>query len=196
MAAVVFVGACSNSAPLDAAVGVATSPTGGRKAAAFQIAADWTAKVYTFDEAMNVAFEMLDSASSGRPMPSTGLVVKSADATAFAGAVLDAMQACDSKIPKHDDTILFWYRVGGLAGRAAEEAHFAGRLQEASTLVFAGPSWWQNEGYWYTHPNHDGLAAAILAQTGRRSEAVARLQSRVELKGAAAEVYEMLMKGQ
>ncbi|GJQ29351.1 MAG: hypothetical protein HBSAPP03_12350 [Phycisphaerae bacterium] len=187
--------ACNSSTPLDAAAGVAVSPAGGRKAAAFQIAADWKAKTYTFDEAMNLAWEWLDSARNGTPMLSAGVVVKSTDATAFAGAVLDAMQICEGQFPVHDEMVLFWYRVGGLANKAAEEAHFAGRLAEAATLVEAGPRQWRTEGYWYTHPNHDGLAAAILAQSGRRSEAIARLQSRVELKGAAAEVYEMLMKG-
>lgn len=191
--------ACNNSSALETAAATASSPTGGRKAAAFQIAADWTAKVYTFDEAMNLAFDYIESARNQTPLLSTGQIVKSADATAFAGAVLDAMQACDAKtpgLPKHDDTVLFWYRVGGLASAAAEEAHFAGRLPEAASLVEAGPRFWQNDGYWHMHPNHDGLAAAILAQSGKRSEAIARLQSRVELKDAAAEVYEMLRKGQ
>jgi len=197
VAGVLSAGGCGLQAdPVVAAAQTAASPTGGRVAAAGQLSADWTAKKITFDAAINYAFDMLDSARNGTPMIQTGSVAKSADATAFAGAVLDAMSMVNTQIPKHDETILFWMRVGGLAYRAAEEAHNGNRLNEATNLVFAGPQHWQNEGYWYQHPNHDALAAVILAQNGRRSEAIARLQSRIELKDQAAVVYEMLMKGQ
>lgn len=184
------------SSPLDASAALAASPTGGRKAAAIQLASDWAAKAVTFDEAINYANDMIESAAKGTPFLPTGTVVKSADATAFAGAVLDAMQISNAQMPKHDDTKLFWMRTGRLAFRASEEAFAAGRLPEALTLVFAGPQFWQDEGYWYMYPDHDGLAAVILAQSGRRNEAIARLSGRVELKGVAAEVYEMLRKGQ
>lgn len=131
---------------------------------------------------------MIDSAANGTPFRN-GPVPASADATACAGAVLDACTLLNAKLPRHDDTQIFWMRVGRLAFRAAEEAHAAGRLQESTTLVFAGPDRWQGEGYWYMYPDHDALAAVILAKSGRRNEALARLQNRVELKGPA-EVFD------
>lgn len=188
--------ACRPPDPIATAAATAVSPTGGRIAAAGQLASDWKAGAVQFDAAISYAIDMLDSARNGTVMIQTGQVAKSADATAFAGAVLDAMQMCEAKLPKDDNSVLMWYRVGNLAYRAAEEAHTANRLTEAANLVFAGPTHWQNEGYWYEHPNHDGLASIILAKSGRRAEAIARLQNHALLHGLAEEVYEMLQRGQ
>ncbi|CAG0949833.1 hypothetical protein PHYC_00138 [Phycisphaerales bacterium] len=188
--------ACRPPDPIAGAAAVAVSPAGGRMAAAGQLAGDWKAGAVQFDAAINHAIDMLDSARNGTVMLQTGQVAKSTDATLFAGAVLDAMQMCDAKLPKDDNSVLMWYRVGNLAFRAAEEAHTANRLPEAMSLVLAGPTHWQNEGYWSEHPNHDGLASIILAKSGRRAEAIARLQNHAILHGLAEEVYEMLQRGQ
>ncbi|MDX2132549.1 MAG: hypothetical protein SFY69_10915 [Planctomycetota bacterium] len=187
--------ACKPSDPAFRASTLAASPAGGRAAAAQQIAADWAAGTLRLDECIDLGQEMLESAASGSPFRN-GPPTPSADATAFAGAVLDAASLLDAKLPKDDNSQLFWMRLGRLAFRGAEEAHAAGRLAEASSIMLAGPQRWQGEGYWYMYPDHDGLVAVILAKSGRRSEAIARLQNRVDLKGVALEVYEMLQRGQ
>lgn len=185
---------CDQRVPLNAMVATATSPTGGRVAAAGQLAAEWRAGRAKIDPAIDLAFEMIDSAANTTPLAGTGGVAKSADATAFAGAVLDAIAMLGTQLPQAPEMEIFWMRVGGLAFAAAEEAHAAGRLAESRNLVFAGGSRWQSDAYWYQHAAHDGLASVILAKTGEGGEAIRRLQDRPDLRGPAAEVYEMLRK--
>ena len=178
--------------PLEAAVTTAASPTGGRAAAATELVTAWRAKQATFDDALELASRHLDSAASGTPISGRSTPTLSADATAFAGAVLDAMITVRGELPKNIDLTIFWMKVGRVAFDAAEEAHAAGRLAEAATLFEAGPRDWQNDTYWHLYPDHDALAAVIIAQSGRPMDAMRRLESRVELMGPAEEVLAML----
>jgi hypothetical protein len=86
-------------------------------------------------------------------------------------------------------------RVGGLAFKAAEEAHAKDRVAEAASLVFAGGARWQTDAYWNRQSHHDALAALILAKTGRRNEALSRLRSRADLQPPATLVLDALVKG-
>jgi hypothetical protein len=187
---------CQRSSPLAGVMATAVSPSGGRAAAAGQLVARWKVGDRQLDKAIDLAREQLDSIKSGRPAQSTGVVPKSADATAFAGAVLDAVEALTPQLPLDSERELFWQRVGALAGAAAEEAFYNSRLVEARSLVFAGGTRWQNEPYWVMHSGHDGLASVILAQSGERGLAVQRLEDRTDLNGVAAEVLGMLKRGQ
>ena len=184
---------CSRTGnPVERAAATAAAPTGGRAAAATEIVAAWRAKQATFDDALELATRHIESAATGTPVSGHSAPTPSADATAFAGAVLDAMITVRAEFPKNTDLTIFWIKVGRLAFRAAEEAHAAGRLAEAATLFEAGPRDWQNDAYWHLYPDHDALAAVIIAQSGRPMDAMRRLESRVELKGPAEEVLEML----
>ncbi|MCE7972959.1 MAG: hypothetical protein DYG92_01350 [Leptolyngbya sp. PLA1] len=183
-------------AALAHAAATAVAPSGGPAAATAELTADFNSKRITVGGAIDHAVAMLESAATGTPMPGQTSPVASVDATVFAAAVLDFCGAVEPQLPKADEFYLIWMKMGRLAFRAAEEAHAAGRLNESAGLVFRGPKRWQNEGYWYQYPDHDALAAVILARTGNRAEAIHRLQSRIELRGPAQEVYEMLMRGQ
>lgn len=187
--------ACKRHTPLEAIAATAASPTGGRTAAAPMLVADWKAGKVKLEDALNHAFEQLDSVKSGKPPLGRSAVPTSTAATEFAGAVLDATRLLDGQISIAADKELFWMRVGGLSFAAAEEARAAGRLNEALDLVFAGHKRWQNDAYWHMHPTHDGLASLILAESGQRAEAVARLRQRADLQGLAAEAYKALTGG-
>lgn len=187
---------CAEREPAALAHAAGTAVSGGPAAATAELTADFNAKRITVGGAIDHAVAMLESAATGTPMVGETVAVASVDATVFAGAVLDFCGAVEPQLPKADEFYLIWIKMGRLAFRGAEEAHAAGRLNEAAALVFRGPTRWQNEGYWYQYPDHDALAAVILARTGNRSEAIHRLQSRIELRGPAQEVYEMLMRGQ
>lgn len=114
------------------------------------------------------------------------------DATAFAGAVLDALQAVDSTLPQGAEFEIFWRRIARLAFWAANTAYVNKRPDEALSLVFAGPKRWQNEPYWLRYPDHDALASIILDANGRRNEAIARLNERSVLDGDALTVHDRL----
>lgn len=196
-ACVAALAGCADREPaaLAHAAATAVAPGGGPAAATAELTADFNAKRITVGGAIDHAAAMLESAASGTPMLGETTPVASVDATVFAAAVLDFCGAVEPQLPKADEFYLVWIRMGRLAFRAAEEAHAAGRLNESAALVFRGPKRWQNEGYWYQYPDHDALAAVILARTGNRAEAIHRLQSRIELRGPAQEVYDMLMRG-
>lgn len=180
---------CSDpAAELNAAVATTISPTGGRAAAAQEMAAKIRAGTLKLSLAMERANTMLDEVAAGK--------TKSADATAFAGAVLDTATMIEDLLPTQGEMELFWINVGRLAFRAAEESHAADRIPEAMTLVFAGPQRWQNQAYWERYSDHDGLAAIILAKNGQVAVALERLRSRAELRGVALEVYELLTRPQ
>lgn len=189
-------GCDTRTASLERAAAIAAAPTGGRAAAANELVTSFNQRRFTVGDAINHAQAMIESAATGTPMIGQAKPVPSLDATIFAGAVLDLCVAVEGQLPQGDEFYLAYIKMGRLAFRAAEEAFANQRLQEAAALVFAGPKKWQNDGYWYQSPDHDALAAVILAQTGHRTEAIYRLQSRVELKGPAQEVYDMLMRGQ
>lgn len=165
-------------------VAIAVSPGGGRGAAATELVAAYNKDEISLGNAIDLATQQLDAVASG--------TVKSGDATIFAGAVLDAAAMLDDKLPHQGEMELFWINVGRLAFRAAEEAHAAGRVPEAMTLVLAGPTRWQNDAYWNRYSDHDGLTSLLLAKSGQPGEAVRRLQDRPDLRGVALEVYEAL----
>ncbi|MFA6045652.1 MAG: hypothetical protein WC718_11770 [Phycisphaerales bacterium] len=191
-----LLGGCQKPDPLVKCVATAVSPSGGRAAAAGMLAKAWRAGDLKLDDAINLSYEYLESAKNKTPLKGSTVVVPSANATAFAGAVLDAIEMVQDKLPQGGEFEIMWFRIGGLAFASAEEAHAAGRLLEARSLVFAGGKRWQIEGYWLGHTGHDGLASVILAKSGERAEAIGRLRDRGQLEGVAAEVYEMLQKGQ
>lgn len=190
--AVLLPGCKPSQSPVDRAIAVASSPTGGPVAAGALLVTDWTAGRVKLDECIDLAFEHLDSVRNNTPLRNTIKVSTSPVATAFAGAVLEAVKALEAKLPQGETTEIFWYRVGGLANTAAEEARQAGRGPEALFLVLNGGSRWQTEAYWRRHPTHDGLASLLLAESGNRDEALARLRTRPDLDGFAEEVYQKL----
>jgi hypothetical protein len=181
--------------PLEKIAAAAVSPTQGRTAAAHMLVTDWQAGKVKLDDAIDLAFEMVESAKSGKPPLGKTVVPTSTAATEFAGCVLDATKFLDGKIPTGPEHEIFWMRVGGLAFAAAEEARANGRSSDALDLVLGGHSRWQNDAYWYMHPTHDGLVSLVMAENGRRADAVARLRQRADLQGLAAEVYKALTGG-
>lgn len=170
------------------------SPTGGPTTASMQIAKDWRAKKITIDECIDYGFQLLDGVKNGTPVD--GVVPKSMDATAFASAVLDATKILVRELPAGADTEIFWQRLGGLAFAASEEARAAGRGPEALALVLGGAARWQTESYWHLHPTHDGLVSWLLAESGNKAEALARLRSRPGLDGFALKTYKGLGGGE
>lgn len=116
-------------------------------------------------------------------------------ATAFAGAVLDAIGACEPELPSSGEFEFFWMKVGRLAFKSAEECMANGRIAEAQTLVFGCGERWQHEAYWLRYPDHDGLASYILASSGRKEQGIRRLESRPHLDGFAKEVLEIIRPG-
>ena len=167
---------------IKATAALAASPTGGRAAAAAQFTTLLAAGKVTTDRMIDTAWDAVDAASAKDDAKA------SADATVFAGAVLDAIAARESFLFTGGEYEFFWMKVGGLAYKAAEEAHAKGRVAEAATLVFAGGQRWQHDAYWNRQSHHDAVAALILFKTGQRSEAIQRLQSRADLKPPADEV--------
>jgi len=58
--------------------------------------------------------------------------------------------------------------------------------------MLAGGARWQSEPYWLRYTSHDALVSIILARSGHRAEAIARLRSRPDLQGEAQRVLEEL----
>lgn len=174
---------------LKAVATLAGSPSGGRSAASAQLVKLLAEDKVSCESAINDAWDRLDRLS-----PDPSAAGASAAATEFAGAVLDAIAARQSSMATGGEFELFWSRVGGLAFKAAEEAHARGRVPEARSLVFAGGDRWQNDAYWNRRPDHDALAALVLAETGARAEAIARLTSRPDLQPPATEVLEAIRR--
>jgi hypothetical protein len=140
--------------------------------------------------------DAIDHAAAGLDqVKAAGNTQMSVEATAYAGAVLDAIQSAQGSLQQGPEFEIFWMKVGRLAFAAAEEAFQAGREPEAATLMLAGGTRWQNEPYWQRYPNHDALVAIILARAGKRDEALNRLRSRINLEGEAARIYDELQKG-
>jgi hypothetical protein len=167
----------------------ATPANGGRPAAAVSLASLFAAGAVSYEDALNAAYDALVAAEAD-----AANTQRSADATAFAGAVLDAIATRESFMQTSGEYELFWMRVGGLAFKAAEEANAQNRVPEAASLVFAGGQRWQTDAYWNRQSHHDALAALILAQTGRRAEALTRLRARADLQPPATTVLEALTK--
>lgn len=167
---------------IKATAALAASPAGGRAAAAAQFSSLMAAGKVTTDRMIDAAWDAVDAASAKDDAKA------STDATVFAGAVLDAVAARESFLFTGGEYEFFWMKVGGLAFKAAEEAHAKGRYAEAATLVFAGGQRWQHDAYWNRQSHHDAVAALILFKTGKRAEAVQRLESRADLKAPADEV--------
>jgi len=186
IAALLLMNGCKPRDPLGNVGAIAASPTGGRVAAAGELVRAFNAKEVLLSDAIDASFAAVELAETD---PTSSLA-----ATAYAGAVLDAALAVEGVLPKDGEFEIFWFRLGGLAFKAAEEAFARGRLVEARSLVLAGPDRWQNESYWRRHSAHDALAAVILAQSGEGGEALRRLGSRADLDGPALDVYEQLGK--
>jgi hypothetical protein len=74
-----------------------------------------------------------------------------------------------------------WFRIGGLAGAAAEKAYLGEQFAEARSLVLAGPRRWQSDAYWLRHPGHDALASYIMFSVGEGGEALKRLRERPQM---------------
>lgn len=129
---------------------------------------------------LDMAFERLDAGDTQGP--------------AIAGAVLDMTAQTIDTQPTGPEFEIKWIRVGRLAMFSAKAAVEAGDLELARSLVLAGPDRWQRESYWRRYPDHDGLAALILAVTGDRQEALRRLSSRAVLQGDAKLAYDEIRR--
>lgn len=116
------------------------------------------------------------------------------NALAIAGAVLDMTALTIDTQPSGPETEFKWMRVGALALAAANAAIEAKNLPMARSLVLAGAARWQHEPYWRQRPNHDAVAALILASSGERDEALRRLGSRPVLLGEAQVAYDSIRK--
>jgi len=154
------------------------SVAAARSAAAAAILAEWNNGL-RFGDAIDLASEMLENDPS---------------ATVFAGAVLDAIEQGGERVGLGGEFEIFWMKVGRLACKAGDAAMAGNRLSEARSLVLAGSSRWQNEAYWRRYPDHDALAAIVLAASGERDTALQRLRSRDELESPAKEVYETILR--
>jgi hypothetical protein len=163
--------------PIDRLAALAATNRGSGAAA---MLAAWNARELTFNDLLNRAHDALE---------------RGEDASAFAGAVLDMGAMIESAMPKGGEHEIFWFRVGRLAFRATECAAKHGRLDEARTLMFAGPARWQTEGYWIRYGDHDALASRILYLTGSQGEAIGRLEARGVLSDLAQEELETLKSG-
>jgi hypothetical protein len=117
------------------------------------------------------------------------------DQAAFGGAVLDFLDQVKADFKSDPEFELFWMGIGRLAFWSARAAYEHQRVDEALNLVFAGPKRWQNESYWLMYPDHDALASYILADAGRRGEAVSRLRNRSEVFDEAEEALRILTRG-
>lgn len=148
-----------------------------RAGAAAALLAAWNAKELTFEDALNRAHDLLE---------------KGEDASAFAGAVLDFGVAIQSRFNTSGEMEIFWFRVGRLAFRGALAAFQAGRVEEARSIVLAGPKRWQTEAYWLRYRDHDALTSIILDASGETSEALNRLRDRTYLEGDAEETLHAL----
>lgn len=155
------------------------------------------AGTFAWSDFVDRAFDELEAASTDPARIPAAL--------ALAGAVLDAGLVLErTAVPQPGaehplgglgpEFEIKWLRVGRLAYLAAEQASIAGRLADARSLVLSGPVRWQNEHYWRRYPDHDALAAIILAQSGERALAIQRLRSRPDLAPPADEVLAQLLR--
>lgn len=172
-----FLGACEKKQTLLEAY--AKQAAKGRTTATGGLIGAFKAGQITADEAITLAADKLEAGE---------------DATAFAGAVLDMLSAVEGQLPQKGEFEIFWRRVGRLAFWAAHTAYLKGRADEAGALVLAGPKRWQNDAYWLRYGDHDALVAILLDESGKRSLAIDRLRSRVELSPEAQEVLDRLTK--
>ncbi len=179
LALLLLLASCAPPDPKAQLDAYAASAVTSRKTAASGLIAAFKAEQITVDDALTHAFDKLD---------------KGEDATAYAGAVLDMIEAVQSQLHTSGEFEIFWHRVGRLANKAAEVAYTAKRIDEAETLMLAGGIRWQNEGYWVRYPDHDALVAYVLTMRGRKGEALQRLSGRTSLEGPAAEAYEQIRK--
>lgn len=178
LAAVLPAGCGQAGDPLDPIV--ANTPVAGRAATADALQAEFLAGRVTFESCLERAEALLEA---GDPA-----------ATAFAGATLDLAERIKDRFPTGGEFELFWLRMGQLASKATAQAMNAGRFDEASTLVLAGPKRWQRETYWQRYPNHDIMVALSMAQQGRSQEGISRLRSRVVVTPAMDAAIEQIQE--
>jgi hypothetical protein len=152
-----------------------SSSAAGRQAVTDALVADFRAGRISMDLALDHAFFTIEQ---GRADP------------VYLGAILDFVERTADSIPdsaEHSAFLLI--RIGRLAYQAAEASYLSGDLPAAASLMLAGPDRWQSEAYWLRYPDHDALVAVILVQTGKRNEALRRLDGRSVLRGPAEEAY-------
>jgi hypothetical protein len=149
-----------------------------RAAAASALLAEWKNGL-SFGDAINLASDMLDNDPT---------------ATVFAGGVLDAIEQGGERVGLGGEFEIFWMKVGRLACKAGDVAMASNRLAEARALVLAGSQRWQNDSYWRRYPDHDALAAIVLAANGERDLALQRLRSREDLESPAKEIYDQILR--
>jgi len=155
-----------------------TAASNGRAAAADALAADIRGGRVRLDLALDHAFHTLDQGNKDYQ---------------YLGAVLDAADQVSDLIPEAELTnTLILHRIGRLAFRGAQTAAEENKVAEARGLVLSGPTLWQTDGYWMTYPDHDALAAVLMATTGQRREALARLGSRPVLLPPADEALALI----
>ncbi len=159
---------------LDRCVALAAT---NRPGAAAALLAAWNAGEITFEDALNRAHDLLE---------------KGEDASGFAGAVLDFGVAIQSRFNTSGEMEIFWFRLGRLAFRGALAAFQRGRVEEARSIVLAGPKRWQTEGYWLRYRDHDALTSIILDASGETMEAISRLRDRTHLEGDTEETLHAL----
>lgn len=152
--------------------------SGGRAVAADGLVRDFREGRITLDLALDHAFLTIE---------------RGEDSSAYVGAVLDLAERVADVIPAQAETsTILLRRIGRLAFQGAEAAYLDGRVAEARALVLAGPERWQSEPYWLRYPDHDALAAGLLAATGDRQEALRRLRSRPILSPPADEALTLI----
>lgn len=161
----------------------------GRAQTTGSLKAEFDSGHLTFESAMIRAEEMLEAGH--------------ADATTFAGAVLDLSVLIEDRFPGGAEYELFWRRLGRLAYTSAHAAFEAGDYETASTLVLAGPERWKRDPYWIAYPNHEILVALSMAYRGDARGGIALLNRRTpqpdeygEAIRNLAEIQRQQMKGE
>lgn len=154
-----------------------------RTLAANAMATAWRSQEIKLDDCMDLAFARLEAD-------------KDAASLAFAGAVLDFAAQIEKDLPKGDEFLLLWFRIGGLAGQSATLAYNLNDPATAESLMLAGPGRWRSDAYWERHPNHDALVARVKFLRGHEQEALQWLRRHdvmdEELLRAQGEIVEAI----
>lgn len=113
---------------LEAFAAQAASPTAGRTGTTPAFVAAFRQGLITLDAAIDLAQAKLEAVADHPEQ-----AAQSTAATAFAGVVLDAIEQTYDALPQGPEFLIFWDRVGSLAFRSAEVAHYHGRVPEAES---------------------------------------------------------------
>jgi hypothetical protein len=158
---------------------IATLASTNVPAAAVQLNQDWASGRLVMSDSIDLAHTLLDA---GDPR-----------GAGFGAAVLQTIEDRRDQINDGAEFEIFWRQVGRLACKTALADFQADRFDDAARWVFGGTARWQSEAYWMRYPDHDALASYCLTRTGRRTEAIQRLEDRPALDGDAAEALRVLM---